>query len=394
MDKLQHRRDRVFVAAAVLVLFGCVLVPRIESQIFPPQKGRARSTAAAAVSSRMMQNVTATPFIENGGRVSWYKGDRHDLIAYDSISDSSTKNMDVYTIRPDATGRRCVTCSSSMSQGFKGQMDWHPNGTHLVLLAEGRNSDHKFFNHPAWGVDNDLWMIRSDGTGAQIIWSPSEPGGGVLHPHFSHDGRTLMFAERRPIGRQLPRLLRGFGPHGENMWEGWRIHMADFNVNAQGTAVLTNHRTITPSGTGFYEPSGFTPDGRILYSYTGQGQPYCDDIFVANTDGSNTRNLTNNSSTWDEHGLYSPNGRYFSFMSSMGNPNLQFPRAKARDLTTEVYIKDGDSEPMQATRMNEESGRKMVVSRYSWNRSSNRIVFQVAALDNSRDPALWMLTIR
>src|SRR5436309_3366876 len=42
-------------------------------------------------------------FIRNGGRVAWYHGRKHDLIAYDSISDTHTRNTELYTINPDAT---------------------------------------------------------------------------------------------------------------------------------------------------------------------------------------------------------------------------------------------------------------------------------------------------
>ena len=330
-------------------------------------------------------------FLENAGRVAWHHGSTHDLIAYDAVV-SSTYAMDVFTIKPDGSAKTCITCKSALPQGFRGQMEWHPSGEFLVLQAENANSRHQYYNHPAWGVDNDLWLIRKDGSDAQKIWSPTQRGGGALHARFSRDGKKLVFAERMPTGKQLPPIIRRFGPGGESQWDGWRIHIADIDPSKRGTGILSNHRQIMPNGTGFYETSGFTPDGKLIYAHTGDGQPYCDDIFVVGLDGGRLYNFSRSPSTWEEHGQFSPDGNHFAFLSSRADKSLSFPRSKARDLTTELFLQRGQNPPIQLTRANDGTVKK-VVSRYAWSPDSKRILYQLAELDGRKQPELWMLEL-
>lgn len=139
----------------------------------------------------------------------------------------------------------------------------------------------------------------------------------ALHPHFNVDGTVLIFAERLPTGRSRRALAR-ITPDGENPWDGWRIHVADFNV---GTLALKNHRTLQPNGHGFYETHGFSGDGRIVYSHTASGQAYVDDIYAVGLDGSGTTRLVSSPSTWDEHGPFSPAGSgALAFNSSRAFP--------------------------------------------------------------------------
>jgi hypothetical protein len=331
-------------------------------------------------------------FLDNAGRVAWHHGAGHDLIAYDSVVDPSTYHMEVFTIRPDGSGKFCVTCNAPIPKGMRGQMEWHPGGEYLVFQAENGRSQHKNYNHPSWGIDSDLWMIRKDGTGAQKIWGPDVNGGAVLHARFSRDGKLIAFAERLPTGRQMPPILRAFGPWGENQWDGWSLHFAAVDLTRSGLDVLSNHRRTQPSGTGFYETSGFTPDGKLIYSHTDNGRPYCDDIFVVNVDGRVGFNFSNSPSTWEEHGQFAPNGQHFAFISSRADKSLHFPRSKARDLTTELFMQRGDNPPVQLTRAND-GGTRKVVSRFAWSPDSKRILYQVAEFKAGVQPQLWMLEL-
>ena len=106
---------------------------------------------------------------DNGGRLSWYHGSAHELIAFDAIT-GERQNTELYLMNSDGSGRRCVTCDAGLRKGFVGQPSWHPDGEHIVIQVENDNSPHRLFNHMSWGVDNDLWLIRRDGSGAERIW--------------------------------------------------------------------------------------------------------------------------------------------------------------------------------------------------------------------------------
>lgn len=331
---------------------------------------------------------------DNGGRVSWYKGTKHELLAFDALSSKDSDNTEVYVIEPDGSGRRCVTCDSGTPKGYLGQPDWHPDGEHIVFQAENENSAHRNFNHVAWGIDNDLWIVRRDGKGAERIFRTAR-NHGVLHPHFSKDGRMLVFAERTPTGRRARGLARLIGPEGESQWTGWRIHLADFDLDKRGEGRLSNHRTFQPNGPGVYETHGFAPDGRILYTYTGGDRQYMDDIYAVGRDGRNPENLTNSPDTWEEHGHYSPDGRLFAFMSSRIDRSFRGGRSRPMTLKTELYVQREGEEPVRITDVNSRARRRrLVVSDLDWDRTGSRIVFQVAVLDGSVAPELWIATLR
>jgi len=78
------------------------------------------------------------------------------------------------------------------------------------LRRENGSSEHRFCNHVSFGIDNDLWLVRRDGSEAQRIWT-SKDKHAALHPHFSEDGRRLIFAERVPTGKKI-RASRSRGP--------------------------------------------------------------------------------------------------------------------------------------------------------------------------------------
>lgn len=374
----------------LLWVFVCSL---LASALLPGQRrlrDRWRKKAETPVQSgSRIGGIEYKVLTEKGGRVAWYQGQAHELIAFDRITNQRTKGTDLFLMQPDGSGERCVTCSSGLRKGFIGQPSWHPDGERLLIQVENENSEHRFYNHMSFGIDNDLYLIRKDGSRPVKLFSPDRFGA-VLHPHFRKDGKLVIWSERVPMGDGKASLRR-ITPDGENHWDGWRVHLADFDPVRES---LSNHRWLQPNGNGFYETHGFSPEGRIVYSFTAKGRPYVDDVYEMDLNGRGARNRLNSPSTWDEHGAYSPNGRWMAFMSSRLDPSLAYPQAKPQQLRSELYLIDSSGAIRQVTNMNEKLNDRIVVSDYDWDRSGRRIVFQVARLDGSKvEPQLWVATL-
>ena len=332
-------------------------------------------------------------FVEEGGRVDWYKGNAHELITFDAMSNDLLKYSEVYTIKPDGSGKQCVTCNSDIPKGFVGQPAWHPDGEHLVIQVENLNSKHRGMEHVSFGINNDLWIIKEDGSGAKRIWT-TDLNHAALHPHFSHDGTKLIFAERIPTGVIIP----GIGeltPGGENFWNGWQIRIADFDPEYMEIIEST---AIQPNGNGFYETNDFFNANEFTYSFTAHGQAYVDDLYSVKTDGTNIVQIINSSTTWEEHGTFSPAGTGdFVFLSSRFDPTWTAPSSKPDTVALELFLINTNGEIFQLTEMNINASvnTKYLVSDYDWDKEGERIIIQIAPVDKKTgkhdSPQIWMI---
>jgi hypothetical protein len=204
-------------------------------------------------------SIRAKKITGNGGRLDWYKGVKHNLIAFDAIVDDTTKNTELYTMQPDGSDRFCVTCNAPVPKGFVGQPVWHPNGEHIIFQVENENSPHTLFNHLAWGINNDIWIIKRDGSGAELIYK-TKLNHAALHPQISPDGKTIVFSARTPTGRVNPKW-KNHTPGGENHWEGWSIISGKLDLTGPGTAKISNPKTLIADGA-LRKITGFNNGGR------------------------------------------------------------------------------------------------------------------------------------
>ena len=161
-----------------------------------------------------------TILTRDGGRVSWSR--KLNKIAFDRLGRDGY--FDLWVMNPDGTGQQNLTADHPvLPNKHIGQPAWHPSGQLIVIQAQKaqvpRYADTKCT--PGAGVLNDLWIITAEGKHAWKIYAVrddvSKDSAGVLHPHFSHDGRRLFWSERvRDNGR----------PFGE-----WVLKIADFSFN-------------------------------------------------------------------------------------------------------------------------------------------------------------------
>ena len=328
-----------------------------------------------------------------GGRVSWYKGDEHERIAFDAEVEPG--RIEVYTIHPDGTELRCISCASpglefarKLSSAdrygeFVGQPEWYPLGGNLLLVqVENEHSRGTYQEHLSWGINNDLWMLKVDGSEAQKVYD-TPVGRAALHPHFNRFGTELIFASK------LPSL---------NPWRYWHIHKSDVDISRIGQNRLTTHTALQPAGPGFYETHGFNGllQGWMTFSFTPDSVTgYVQDSFVSTTDGALLRNLTHEPTSWTEHATYSPSEASYAYNSS--SPFNWQPGDGWAKLRTELLLEKG-AVTYQITAMNQDrdpTRYQYVVSDFDWDREGRRLVVQVAVNAVGGLPQwveLWVVT--
>jgi Tol biopolymer transport system component len=244
---------------------------------------------------------------DDGGHLSWSR--KLNKIAFDRLG--SDGYFDLWVMNPDGTGQKNLTSNHPLLPNKHiGQPAWHPSGQLIVIQAQKahvpRYADTKCT--PGAGTLNDLWIITVSGKRVWKIHSVrdevSKDAGGVLHPHFSHDGTKLFWAERlRSNGR----------PFGE-----WILRIADFRFDQFQGPRLGEIRDYNPGGgSSFFESHNFSPDDQyVLFTGTQDGPL---EIYKMEVETGASQRLTRRSQLiWDEHAHFSPDGRQIVWMSSQG----------------------------------------------------------------------------
>ena len=317
--------------------------------------------ALTGVYQQTTEKITIKTITENGGNVDWCH--QNNKIAFGKLGDDGY--FDVWLMNSDLSDITCITCNhKDLPNKHIGNAAWHPSGKYLVIQVEKSITPNELDNKatPGAGVFNDLYLITKDGKSVWELHKVSQIVGknsaGVLHPHFSHDGKKLTWTQRikgndRPFGQ-------------------WAIKIADFEF-IDNSPKLTNIKTIQPgSRSSFYETHTFSPDdSKILFTGNQDGTL---EIYELDIKTKKTKRLTNHPTEWDEHATYSPDGTKILWMSSK---DVKF-RAVPFYLQTEFWLMDADGNNKERITYFHKKG-------HSHNFKANENDFAVAA-DNSWGP--------
>jgi TolB protein len=272
--------------------------------------------AACTTSEKEQQKVLTAPtqnmagvtiLTENGGHLAWSK--KNNKIAFDRLGRDGY--FDLWIMNPDGSGQKNLTTNHpQLPNKHIGQPTWHPSGKLIVIQVQKahvpRYADTKCT--PGAGTLNDLWIVTQDGKRVWKIHSVrnevSKDAAGVLHPHFSHDGTKLFWAER------IKSNNRAFGE--------WKLRIADFHFSQTSGPRLGKIRNYNPGGgSSFFESHNFSPDDQHVLFTGNQDGPL--EIYEMNVNSGAVKRLTHHSAyTWDEHAHYSPDGKTIIWMSSKG----------------------------------------------------------------------------
>lgn len=299
------------------------------------------------------------------GRVDWGLDGR---VTFDRLDDRGW--FQVWTMMPDGSRPKCLTCNEHFPRLHNGNPAWHPSGKFIVYQSVDDTIPvplwgelYKLYTSPGAGVNNNIWIISDDGKRA---WPMTDlgKGRGVLHPHFSNDGKKLIWAEMtntKPM------------PTGQ-----WVITVADFSF-AQGMPQLKNVQRIAPGDMQFYETHSFSPDDtQILFTGLGKGKKYKHfDIYkYALATGALVALTDEGAEFWDEHAHFSPDGSQVIWMSSKDNEGSQ----KGAFVATDWWIMDADGlNKRRLTWFNKKGAPeyikgKAIAADVSWNPSGGEVM--------------------
>jgi Tol biopolymer transport system component len=211
------------------------------------------------------------------------------------------------------------------------QPSWSPHGERIAywtVLSEGRAGRRDILTIPA--VGGKPTPVTSD---AALDWNPIwSPDGRFLY--FSSDRGGSLNLWRVPIdevtGRVLgaPEAVTTPSPDSRNVSmsaDGRVMVYASFAETANIQRVPFDPVTGTVSGTAvtvvggsrFLSRVAVSPDGRWLAYYSQRGQL---DIFIAHSDGTGERHLTNDQA-YDRNPTFSRDGQWIAFMSNRSGKN-------------------------------------------------------------------------
>ena len=242
---------------------------------------------------------------------------------------------------------RCATCEQKPGgpkpERFKMQPRWHPSGEWFFVAVErdeytvppvigwvpgyreGQLQNGIWTNMYAVSADGERWHRLTDfHSGRQGV------ADGYTGPAFTSDGKRAVWSQI------MDGNILTYWPFGR-----WELTLADFVVE-NGAPKFVNHRNITPEGMHWNEPGNFHPTEPVLaISASDQKDAQGMDIYLINIDTRNLTNLTNSPTVWDEHAMFSPDGRRIAFMSAY--PYRDDPNAsKVLSIKTESMVMDSD----------------------------------------------------
>ena len=279
----------------------------------PRRGGVALPLVVAGLLGAVCQTVSAqthlisSTTLNPGARVDYSRS--LGILTYDKTGPDGY--FDTYTMRPDGSNIRCLTCSNPLLSGaHNGNPAWHPSGKYILFQATDPSLQILPSNwvpityrvtNPGYGTNNNLWLMTSDGS---QMWKLTSvvAGQGVLHAHFNPSGNKIVFA----------RKIDYRGPDQQ-----WTITFANL-VWTNGVPSLTNYSNYQPFGTNtFYETFGYSPDGASIIFSQGAASTQTLNLFTYNLVTGVLSNLTNTGTgVWNEHAHFAPDSSRIIYGSS------------------------------------------------------------------------------
>lgn len=325
-DKITYtpsRDSRGEIIAVGLVVVFAVLVGGIIVAVFPSlirflpisivskDKSEGQSVPTAIPSSTATPNQSTSTANSQGVVQNIPISQICDRIAFAS---TRGENRDIYLMKPDGSDLLRLT------NDFQDDAapSWSPDGQHLAYMSQAESG--KF----------QIWVMRADGSQKRrVTYSTVDD----WRPSWSFDGKSIVFDSSRAVGAKLwlidPQQDETTSPARMLGVKGWNAKFSPmstivaFNGGPKGNDIykfdlVTGKQTALISDPAIDRNVAWSRDGtEIAFTSLRYGYPR---IFVSNSDGSDTRQLTEVRERYsDDQPTWSADGKQIAF-TSWSNP--------------------------------------------------------------------------
>ena len=247
----------------------------------------------------------------NGGQYPSWSPDGHRIAFLSPAPLYEASSL--YVMDSDGSNQRQLT-NNVFNDPYGGPFAWSPDGRHIAFLSGSGNRNY------------DIYVIDSDGSNQRQLTDNNVRD---WYPSWSPDSRRITFVSR----------LQENGAAGDQIYV----------IDSDGS----NQRQLTRHGSE-NRRAAWSPDGRHIAFDSW-------DIQVIDPDGSNLRNLTNSRGIWDGWPFWSPNSRHIAFIRQ--NPH------------NEIWVMNSDgSNPRNLTQQTRDTGYSWY-GRLAWSPDSRQIAF-------------------
>ncbi|HET7768889.1 MAG TPA: hypothetical protein VFN74_08925 [Chloroflexota bacterium] len=325
-----------------------------------------------------------------GGRLTWSADGQ--WIYYDRRE--ADGYFDLFRMRPDGTANECLTCGrTDLPSRHIGNPTLHPSGRFVVFQVE--KEMHAAVpagatTIPGGGAYNDLWLMDLAAAGRPVTRLTNvarDTFSGSLHPHFSNDGRKLLWTDFEAFS---------------GVFFDSRLAVADL-VFTSGVPALANLQHFNPGPQPvFIETHGWGPgDAWVYFACTPKAGMADENMDICRMDFATPTVVTRMTASsgidgepgeWDEHGHLSPAFDAYTWMSSRGFGTA--PGTPYRDwLKTELWLRVTASSapqgPQRLTFFNQPGhaqyrGERVIVADHAWSPDGREIAIYLQLFESGR----------